>query len=88
MKFSWSELATDLLDRFAVIWILFCLHAVCGYTKEGIYCILDIVHILKWTVQLCKLSEYFRSQDTDICVLVDFRWITGQITGQVAGYSG
>ena len=24
-----------------------------------IYCILDIVHILKQTVQLCRLSEYF-----------------------------
>ena len=26
---------------------------------EWIYCILDIVHILKQTVQLCRLSEYF-----------------------------
>ena len=27
-------------------------------TREWIYCILDIVHILEETVQLCKLSEY------------------------------
>ena len=78
-------------------------------TREWIYCILDIVHILEQTVQLCKFSEYLytdilfdwtskgsqdknilcygtlnRSQDTDICVLVD----TGQITRQIAGYSG
>ena len=78
-------------------------------TREWIYCILDIVHILAWIVQLCKLAEYLytdilcdwiskgsqdkdiscyrilnRSQDTDICVLLD----TGQITGQIAGYSG
>ena len=77
--------------------------------REWIYCILDIIHILEWTVQLCKLSEYLytdilcdctskgsqdknilcyqtlnRSQDTDICVLVNI----GQITGQIAGYSG
>ena len=29
-----------------------------------------------------------RSQDTDICVLMDTRWITVQITGEMAGYSG
>ena len=29
-----------------------------------------------------------RSQDTDICVLVDIGRITGQIAGQIAGYSG
>ena len=27
-------------------------------------------------------------QDTDICVLVDTRWITRQITVQIAGQSG
>ena len=37
---------------------------VCGSTREWIYCILDIVHILKWIVQLCRLSEYFY---IDIC---------------------
>ena len=47
------------LDRFAVLRILFRLHIVCGLTREWIYCILDIVHILKQTVQLCRLSEYF-----------------------------
>ena len=82
-------------------------------TREWIYCILDIIHILEQTVQLCKLSEYLytdilcdstskgsqdkdsscygtlnRSQDTDICVLVDTGKITRQITGQIAGYSG
>ena len=82
-------------------------------TKEWIYCILDIVHILEETVQLCKLSEYLytdilcdwiskgsqdkdiscygtlnRSHYTDICVLVDIGRITGQITDQIAGYSG
>ena len=87
--------------------------AVCGSTREWIYCILDIVHILEQMVQLCKLSEYLYtdilcdliskgsqdkdilwyqtlngSQDIDICVLVDTRWITGLITGQIAGYSG
>ena len=36
-----------------------CLHTVCGSTREWIYCILDIVHILKWTAQLCRLSGYF-----------------------------
>ena len=75
---------------------------------EWIYCILNIVHILERTVQLCKLYEYLYtyilrdwtskgtqdkdglchqilngSQDTDICVLVDTR----QITGQIPGYS-
>ena len=80
-----------------------------SYNREWIYCIVDIIHTLEWTVQLCKLSEYLytdilcdwvskgsqdkatscyetlnRSQDTDICVLVDI----GQITGQIAGYSG
>ena len=46
-------------------------------TREWIYCILDIVHILEQTVQLCKLSEYLKtdilcdwiskgSQDKDI----------------------
>ena len=29
-----------------------------------------------------------RSQDIDICVLVDIGQITGQITGQIAGYGG
>ena len=29
-----------------------------------------------------------RSQDTDICVLVDIGQITGWITGRIAGYSG
>ena len=47
------------LDRFAVLWILVRLYTVCGSTREWIYCILDIVHILKRTVQLCRLSEYF-----------------------------
>ena len=81
----------------------------CGSTREWIYCILDIDHILKFTVQFCKLSEYFytdilcdwiskglqdnniscyrtlnRSWDTDICVLMDTGWITGQITEQIA----
>ena len=28
------------------------------------------------------------SHDTDICVLVDIEQITGQITEQIAGYSG
>ena len=41
-----------------MLWILFCLHIVCGSTREWIYCILDIVHILKQTVQLCS-TEYF-----------------------------
>ena len=38
----------------------YCLHpdTVCGSIREWIYCILDIVHILEQTVQLCKLSEY------------------------------
>ena len=65
------------LDRFAVLWIPFRLHTVCGSTREWIYCILDIVHILKWIVQLCRLVEYFytdiwcnwiskSSQDKDI----------------------
>ena len=31
----------------------------CGSTREWIYCILDIVHILKRMVHLCRLSEYF-----------------------------
>ena len=30
----------------------------CDSTREWIYYILDIVHILEHTVQLCKLSEY------------------------------
>ena len=49
----------------------------CGSTREWIYCILDIFHILEWTVLLCKLSEYLHtdilchwtlkgSQDKDI----------------------
>ena len=29
-----------------------------------------------------------RSQDTDICLLVDTGQMTDQITGQIAGYSG
>ena len=29
-----------------------------------------------------------RSQDTDICVLVDIVQITGQTIGQIAGYRG
>ena len=41
---------TECLDRLAVL--------VCDSTREWIYCILDIVHILEQTVQLCKLSEY------------------------------
>ena len=78
-------------------------------TREWIYCILDIVHILEQAIQLCKLSEYLytdilcdwiskgsqdkniscygrlnRSQDTGTCMSVDI----GQITGQIAGYSG
>ena len=73
------------------------LHVLCGCTREWIYCILNIVHMLEWTVQLCKLFEYFytdvlcdwiskssqdqdiscyqrvnRSQNTDICVSVDW----------------
>ena len=28
-------------------------------TREWIYYILDIVHILKWTIHLCRLFEYF-----------------------------
>ena len=89
------------------------LHVVCGSTREWTYCILDIVHILKQRIQLCRLFEYLytdilcdwisktsqdkdifryrilnRSQDIDICVLVDIGRITGHITGQTAGYSG
>ena len=99
------------LNRFTVLWIF--LDIVHSYNREWIYCILDIVHILKQTVQLCRLSENFytdircdwiskssqdtnilsyrilnKSQDSDICVLVDIRRITGQITGQITGYSG
>ena len=42
---------------------LYCGHClpldiVCGSTREWIYYIWDIVHILEQTVQLCKLSEY------------------------------
>ena len=84
-----------------------------SYNREWVYCILGIIHILEWTVQLCKLSGYLytdilcdwiskgsqdkdilchrtlnKSQDTDICVLVGIEQITGQITGQIAGYSG
>ena len=32
---------------------------VCGSTREWIYFILDIIHILKQTVELYRLSEYF-----------------------------
>ena len=58
----------------------------CGSTREWIYCILDIVHILKQTVHLCKLSEYLytdilcdwiskSSQDKDIlCYQILNRW--------------
>ena len=40
------------LDRFAIPRIL------CIHITEWTYCILDIVHFLEQTVQLCKLSEY------------------------------
>ena len=79
----------------------------CASTREWIYCILDVVHILgvdSTVVQnllnrnrISKGSQdknilcYWTlniSQDTDIYVLVDTTWITGQITGQIDGYSG
>ena len=85
----------------------------CVVLPESGFAAFVIVHILEWTVQLCKLSEYLytdilcewiskrlqekdiscyqtmnKSQDTDICVLVDTGRITEQITGQIAGYSG
>ena len=50
-----------------------------------------------WCVSISKSSQdkdvvCYRilngSQDTDICVLVDIRWITRHIIGQTAGYSG
>ena len=39
------------LDRFIALWIF--LDIVQLYNREWIYCILDIVHILEQTVQLC-----------------------------------
>ena len=71
MNFHWSEL--DALSGQ----ICCTSHIVHSYNMEWIYCILDIVHILKQTVQLCKLSHYLytdilcdwiskRSQDKDI----------------------
>ena len=69
----------ECLDRFAVLWILCIdipesgfavlrsllhLNNVCVSTREWLYCILDIVHILEQTAWLCKLHEYLY---TDIC---------------------
>ena len=39
------------LDRFIALWIF--LDIVQLYNREWIYCILDIVHILEQTVELC-----------------------------------
>ena len=47
------------MDRFIVLWIF--LDIVHSYNRECIYCILDIVHILEQTVQLCKFSEYLQT---------------------------
>ena len=41
------------LDRFTVLRKL-CIHT----TESGFTEFLDIIHILEWTVQLCKHSEY------------------------------
>ena len=45
------------LDRFAVLGY-YLLYTVYDSTREWIYHILYIIHILVQTVQLCKLSEY------------------------------
>ena len=58
VNYNWSELT------FYRVWIdllyfgYYLLYTVYDSTREWIYCILGIVHILKQTVQLCKLSEY------------------------------
>ena len=47
------------LDRFIVLWIF--LDIVHSYNRGWIYYILDIVHIVEQTVQLCKFSEYLQT---------------------------
>ena len=67
------------------------LDIVCGSTREWIYYISDMVHILEQTASLCRYSEHFNvdilsywmlngSQDTEkyrYFVLLDAEWITG-----------
>ena len=77
MKFFWSELSTVSGKICCTLDITYLLYTVYDSAREQIYCILDIIHILEWTVQLCKLSEYLytdilcnwisnRSQDKEI----------------------
>ena len=85
MNFYWSELSSVWIDLLYFGYYL--LYTVYDSTREWIYCILDIVHILVQTVQLCKLSEYLYtvilcdwiskgSQDKGILL-----WNIEQITG-------
>ena len=50
VNFYWSEL--DTLSG-QIYYTLDILNIVPSYNREWIYCILDIVHILEQTVQLC-----------------------------------
>ena len=50
VNFYWSELDTLSGQICCTLYILDIVHS---YNREWIYCILDIVHILEQTVQLC-----------------------------------
>ena len=50
VNFYWSELDTSSGQIYCTVDILDIVHS---YNREWIYCILDIVHILEQTVQLC-----------------------------------
>ena len=50
VNFYWSELDTLSGQMYYTLDILDIVHS---YNREWIYCILDIVHILEQTVQLC-----------------------------------
>ena len=50
VNFYWSELDTSAGQTYCTLDILDIVHS---YNREWIYCILDIVHILEQTVQLC-----------------------------------